>query len=129
MDAPSKKTVLVVEDDVALGKAIMFKLNKKGHAATLAPDAESALKLLKSSGKFDFIWLDLLLPGMSGLEFLKKVREDRELSDERVAIVSASGGYDKETSARQLGAVDYIVKSQFDLDDIIERVSGDITKH
>lgn len=128
MDTPSKKTVLVVEDDMALGKAIMFKLKKKGHAPTLMSDAESALTLLKSGEKFDFIWLDILLPGMNGLEFLKEVREDKVLSGERVAIVSASGGYDKEVAAKQLGVVDYIVKSQFDLDDIIERVSSGITK-
>lgn len=128
MDAIDKKMILVVEDDVALGKAILFKLDKKGYSATLATDAESALQLLKNGARYDFIWLDILLPGMSGLDFLKKIREDSALKDERIAIVSASGGYDKEVIAKQLGAVDYIVKSQFNLNDIIERVAGDINK-
>jgi len=126
--AAQRKRVLVVEDDPALNKAIVFKLTKKGYETVLATNAESALALLHGEKKFDFIWLDILLPGMSGLQFLKKVREDVELKDEQVAIVSASGDYGKEKLAKQLGVVDYIVKSQFDLNDIIERVSGEITK-
>lgn len=128
MDTSDKKTVLVVEDDVALNKAIVFKLNKKGYETALAVNAEQALEILKSGRKFDFIWLDILLPGMNGLDFLKKIREDDALKDERVAVVSASGGYDKEVRAKQLGALDYIVKSQFGLDEIIERVSNDIAQ-
>lgn len=123
------KTILVVEDDKALNQAVVLKLNKKGYNPISVFTAEEAMKVLEASAdKIDFIWLDILLPGMSGLDFLKLVRENQnqKIKDKKVAIVSVSGGYEKQKEAKDLGVVDYIIKSNYNLNDIIEMVSKDI---
>lgn len=115
---------MVVEDDKALNQAIVFKLNKIGYDFIATFNAEDALRELeKRNNEIDFIWLDMLLPGMSGLEFLRLIRGKDGLRDKGVAVVSVSGGYDKEEEAKKMGVVEYIIKSDYDLDDIIDRVS------
>ena len=121
------KTILVVEDDKALNQAVVLKLKRKGYNPVSVFTAEDAMKVLEEGAdKIDFIWLDILLPGMSGLDFLRLIRENQKLKDKKVAIVSVSGGDDKQKEAKGLGVVDYIIKSNYNLNDIIEMVSKDI---
>ena len=64
------KTILVVEDDKALNQAVVLKLKRKGYNPVSVFTAEDAMKVLEEGAdKIDFIWLDILLPGMSGLDF------------------------------------------------------------
>lgn len=119
------KTVLVVEDEQSLNKAISMKLEKKGYKVFSVTTAEEAIPILEKE-EIDFIWLDILLPGMNGLEFLGIIRKKPLLKDKKVAVVSVSGSFGTKEEAKRLGAVDYIVKSEYKLDDIIERVAGEI---
>ncbi len=119
------KTVLIVEDEKALNEAIKMKLEKKGYKALSVLTAEEAIPVLEKQN-VDFIWLDILLPGMNGLEFLRVIRERPSLKDKKVAVVSVSGSYGTKEQAKNLGAIDYIVKSEYKLDDIIARVASEI---
>ena len=120
------KRILVIEDDRALNRAITFKLGRKGYEAISVFSAEDGLKVLEQGEPVDFIWLDLLLPGMNGFDFLKTIRDSQELRNKRVVVVSASGNEESERQAKDLGVVAYIVKSDYNLDDIVDRVSRDI---
>ena len=120
------KRILVIEDDRALNRAITFKLGRKGYEAISVFSAEDGLKVLAQNEPIDFIWLDLLLPGMNGFDFLKTIRDSQELRNKRVVVVSASGNEESERQAKDLGVVAYIVKSDYNLDDIIDRVARDI---
>lgn len=120
-----QKTILVLEDEKALNDAIKFKLEKRGYRVLQAFCAKDGMEFLKRE-KPDFIWLDILLPGMSGIDFLEQMRKDPGTKNERVVIVSASGGPDTQEKATALGAVDYIVKSDLSLEEIIERVNKNI---
>lgn len=120
----NKKTILVVEDEIALQEAIRLKLKKDNSvSAVVVNSGEEALSMVKKK-KPDLIWLDLLMPKMSGLEFLKIIRNDEVLKDLKVVVVSASGGPDKVKQAKELGALDYIVKGNGTLDVIIDRVKN-----
>ncbi|GEM_PF-2284041 len=117
------KHILVVEDDRALHKAIIFKLKRLGHFPISAYSAEEATEILKkSSEEIDFIWLDILLPGMDGLEFLRLMRKNPALKDKKVTVISVSGGLMMKDRAMELGADDYIVKSDHNLSDIVNMV-------
>lgn len=117
----NKKTVLVVEDDPALQEAIKLKLEKTGVDVIVASDGEEALNLVEKT-KFDLVWLDLLMPRMDGLEFLKRVKENEKLKDLAIIMVSASGSYDKVNMAHSFGILDYILKGDGSIDDIINKV-------
>ena len=123
METKSKKTVLLLEDDAALNRAITLKLEQKGHRVISTMRAEEALEVLNSEHpEINIIWLDLLLPGMNGIEFLAKLRNNPDYKDMKVVICSVSGREESRGIARELGVVDYLVKSDYDLEDLIEKV-------
>lgn len=116
-----KKIVLVVEDEQALQEAIRLKLIKEGISVEVASSGEQALRYLEKN-KPNLVWLDLLLPGMNGLELLRKIREELKMKDLPVVVVSVSGGQEKVKQALSMNAVDYIVKSSYNLKDIINKI-------
>lgn len=117
------KTILLVEDDVALNRAVTFKLEQKGHRVISVLRAEDALEALRSEySAIDIIWLDLLLPGMNGIEFLAEVRKHEDYKDLKVVICSVSGREESKSVASELGVVDYLVKSDYDLNTLVDKV-------
>lgn len=123
--ATNPKTILLLEDDKALNRAVMLKLEQKGNRVISTMRAEEALEVLRSEHPpIDIIWLDLLLPGMNGIEFLAEIRKNPEYKDLKVVICSVSGREESKGVARELGVVDYLVKSDYSLDTIVEKVLG-----
>lgn len=123
MEEKIKKIILLVEDDKALNRAVMFKLEQKGHKVISTMRAEDALDILKKESEhIDIIWLDILLPGMNGIEFLEEIRKREEGKDKKVVVCSVSGRADSKGVAYELGVVDYLVKSDYDLNTLVEKV-------
>ena len=117
------KTILLLEDDTALNRAIVLKLEQKGHNVISTMRAEDALEVLKTQHpNIDVVWLDLLLPGMNGIEFLAEVRKNPDYKDIKVVICSVSGREESKAIARELGVSDYLVKSDYELDTLAEKV-------
>ncbi len=120
----TQKTILLVEDDKALNRAVTFKLTQKGYKVISTFRAEEAFEALKADPKIDIIWLDILLPGMNGLDFLKELRQLPNGKDKKVVICSVSGGVDSKEVAHMLGVLDYLVKSDYDLNTLVYRVAS-----
>lgn len=117
------KTILLLEDDTALNRAIMLKLEQKGHRVISTMRAEDALEVLNSEHpNIDVVWLDLLLPGMNGIEFLAEIRKNPDYKDIKVVICSVSGREESKAIARELGVSDYLVKSDYQLETLVEKV-------
>ena len=121
MSESINKTILVVEDEAALQDAIKVKLQKEGFNYVSATSGEEALILLEKQ-KPDVIWLDLLMPGMGGFAFLEKLRSTEVYKNLPVYVVSVSAGPEKIRRAFELNVVDYIVKSQYKLEDIVGKM-------
>lgn len=118
-----QKTILLLEDDSALNRAIVLKLEQKGHRVILTIRAEEALLVLNTQHPtIDIVWLDLLLPGMNGIEFLSEVRKNPDYKDIKVVICSVSGREESKSIARELGVSDYLVKSDYELSTLVEKV-------
>lgn len=123
MTDQNTKTVLLLEDDNALNRAIVLKLEQRGHRVISTMRAEEALEVLNSEHpNIDIIWLDLLLPGMNGIEFLAEVRKNSDYKDLKVVICSVSGREESRGVARELGVLDYLVKSDYELEALVEKV-------
>ena len=117
------KTILLLEDDPALNRAVMLMLQKKGNRVISTLRAEDALGVLNSGHPaIAIIWLDLLLPGMNGIEFLAEVRKIPEYREIKVVICTVSGREESKAVARELGVVDYLVKSDYDLNTLVDKV-------
>jgi two-component system NtrC family response regulator len=99
--------ILVVEDDENLRRVIQITLDKSGYQTSVAADAQEATDILRSEPQ-DLVISDLHLPGMSGLELLKKVRV--EYPDTEVVMVTAFGTVETAVEAMRSGACDYLTK-------------------
>jgi DNA-binding response OmpR family regulator len=111
-------TVLVVEDDRSLRDGLRFNLERKGLEVLAAADGDEGLRLAMAASP-DLIVLDLMLPGTSGLDILRAMREhDRRT---QVLILSARDRTDHKIEGLELGADDYVTKP-FDLRELMARV-------
>lgn len=117
----NKKRILVVEDEPEIRRAISYKLSKEGFEVIEQVSGENALEFLNSDNKIDLIWLDLLMPGMGGMKFLEKIKQDNQLKDIPVIVVSVSSGTDKMKKTAELHVVEHIIKGQTDLTHIVEK--------
>jgi CheY-like chemotaxis protein len=103
--------VLLVEDDAALAQMYRVKLERDGYTVRVAGDGEEALGLLAGDLP-DLIFLDVRLPRMDGLTFLERVRTDERTKNIPVVIVSNYSEEELVSRGLQLGALEYLIKSQ-----------------
>jgi two-component system response regulator AtoC len=110
----STASILIVDDERTLARAIKAYLEESGYEAEVAGDAESALPLLASL-RPDVVITDVRLPGMDGITLLKRVREfDPAIS---VVVMTAHGTIEGAVEAMRLGAFDYL-KKPIDLEEL-----------
>lgn len=110
----STSTILIVDDERTLARAIKAFLAESGYETEIAGDAETALRLLPSL-RPDVVFTDVRLPGMDGIALLQKIREfDASIS---VVVMTAYGSIEGAVAAVKLGAFDY-VKKPLDLEEL-----------
>ena len=115
------KAILVIEDELYLNEAIKFKLNSRGFRTFAVGTAEEGLEVLLKK-EIHLIWLDLRLPKMDGIKFLEIIRNNEKLKDKKVVVVSVSASFEKQERTKELGVLDYIVKSDLQLEEIVDRI-------
>lgn len=102
-------SVLVVEDDVAIRDMLSFTLKQSGYACETAADGEAGLESLKHHQP-DMILLDWMLPGIDGIEFIRRLRANEFLANIPVIMLTAKGESDDMVKGLGVGADDYINK-------------------
>jgi DNA-binding response OmpR family regulator len=112
--------ILVVEDEKQIADMISFKLSNAGHKVVRAPDGEQAM-VVANRELPDLILLDVMMPGLGGLEVLRRLKNDSALRSVPVIMVSAKGHERDVLSGLRGGATDYIVKP-FSLKELSARV-------
>jgi DNA-binding response OmpR family regulator len=111
MQQSDEVRVLLVEDDVALAQMYRVKLERDGYAVDVAGDGEAALREIDQSVP-DLIFLDIRLPKMDGLSFLERLRQSPRTRNVPVVIVSNYSEEELVSRGLQLGALEYLIKSQ-----------------
>ncbi len=118
------KKVLIIEDDTFLQGLAAGKLVKSGYDVSTAGNIEQAEKALDELTP-DVIILDLVLPGGSdGFGILKKIRESSKTKDTPVIIFSNLAEAKDMEQAKALGANEFMVKSNFTLDELVEKIAS-----
>ena len=101
--------ILIVDDQSTMRKTLQRMLESSGSTATVAASGEEALHLFDKD-QFDLVLLDILMPGMDGLEVLKAVRRKHSMSELPVIMVTSKDRDEDVVQALSLGANDYIMK-------------------
>ena len=101
------QNILIVEDEVDLALGVRDALMHAGFRADVVHDGKVALEYLRK-GSYDLLVLDLMLPGMNGLELLRELRKERQ--DTRVLILTAMSSEEDLLEGFQAGADDYLAK-------------------
>jgi phosphate regulon transcriptional regulator PhoB len=114
------KKILVVDDEKGIVDLITYNLEKEGFATIKAYGGESALELVKTQ-KPDLVVLDLLLPGIRGLEVCKFIRRNPETETLPIIMLTAKGDQVDKILGLEMGADDYITKP-FNVRELIARV-------
>ncbi|MBI2569179.1 MAG: sigma-54-dependent Fis family transcriptional regulator [Candidatus Schekmanbacteria bacterium] len=114
-------SILVVDDDRGIRRGIGLALRGKGYEVTEAPDGAKAEELLLKR-PFDLVITDLEMPGLNGIELLKKIRE--VAPDTLALVVSGYGTIEKAVEAMRVGAQDFITKGDsFSIDELEVKVA------
>lgn len=114
------QTVYIIDDDTALRTAYAAALSKLGYKTDIGVDGLEGLELLKK-GQPALILLDMLMPNLDGIGFLKKLRSDEANNDIPVVVVS---NFESMPEADQLGVAKYMSKIQNTPEAIAAAVDG-----
>lgn len=104
-----KANILIVEDDEDIQQLVSYNLIKAGFHVMCADTGEEGLQKLQPGG-IDCILLDLMLPGMSGLEVCRSIKKNQGSSDIPIIMLTAKGEEDDVVSGLECGADDYVTK-------------------
>ena len=113
--------ILLVEDERHLAEGLAFNLRNAGYPVQIAESGEEALDLIEGSPEFDLVLLDVMLPGISGIEVARRLR--RQGFTRSILMVSARGRGSDKIAGLDAGADDYITKP-YDLDEVLARIRG-----
>ena len=113
--------MLVVEDEEILLTALKEELLSGGYEVEGAGDGEDGLEKVKSFQP-QLILLDLVMPKMDGMEMLQRLKADSSMRDIPVVILTNLSDYERISQALSLGAMDYLVKANYKLEDLLDKV-------
>ena len=118
--------ILLAEDDMEMRKMLTWSLKKEGFKVTECSDGNSLMKRLsfldplKEKINFDLIISDIRMPGVSGMQVLKGVKDDMDFPP--IILITAFGDEDTHIKAKESGAT-MIIDKPFDIEDLVEKIS------
>ncbi len=119
------KKVIIVDDDELLRKLLTRKLKEEGYEVVLAVDGKEGVEKIKEE-KPDLILMDIVMPNMDGFQAMEEIQKDESISHIPIVVVSNSGQPVEIDRAKKLGASDWLVKTEFDPQEVINKVVAQI---
>lgn len=123
MEKDNKPHVLLVEDDVFLSGIYQKKFEMEGYKVTAVDNGEKVLPEAKKKMP-DIILLDILLPKMDGFTALSKLKEDEQVKNIPVILLTNLGQKDDVEKGLQMGAVDYLIKAHFKPSEVVDKIKA-----
>jgi len=121
------KNILIIEDDDFFRELVKKKLVSLKFEVIEAIDGEKGVVAIKEK-KPDLVLLDLLLPNVDGFEVLSKIKSDSNVSSIPIIVLSNLGQQEDIERALKLGANDFLIKSQFDIDQVVGKINNILEK-
>ncbi|KMY19981.1 response regulator transcription factor [Bacillus pumilus] len=118
----NKGKILVVEDEKKIARVLSLELEYEGYEVTVKETGMDGLQALEEES-FDLVLLDVMLPELSGLEVLRRVRKTNTATP--IILITARGSVPDKVSGLDLGANDYITKP-FDIEELLARIRAQL---
>lgn len=115
------KSILLVEDDSFLSNIYLTKLEEAGYSVDVVFNEEEIIKKIRGQ-RPNLVLLDIVLPGISGWEILKKIKEERELDDIKIVILSNLDEKEMPEENLKERITKYLVKANYTPSEIVEEV-------
>jgi len=119
------KKILLVEDEEIMISLLQKKLTNEGYEVSVARDGEEGLKAMREV-RPDLVLLDIIMPKMGGFEVMEEMNKDKELKKIPVIVISNSGQPVELDKAQKLGAKDWLIKTEFDPQEVIDKVKKQV---
>lgn len=119
------KKILIIEDEELIIDLLEKKLIQENYEVMVTRDGVEGLEKMREI-KPDLILLDIVMPKMGGFGVMEEMSKDRDLKDIPIIIVSNSGQPVELDRAKELGAKDWLIKTEFDPQEVIEKVKKQI---
>ena len=119
------KKILLIEDEEILIDLLQRKLTQEGYEISITRNGEEGLAAMKEKQP-DLILLDIIMPKMGGFEVMEKMQGDNDLKRIPVIVISNSGQPVEIDRAQKLGAKDWLIKTEFDPREVIEKIKKQI---
>lgn len=121
----NKKKILIVDDELIITRALARALKNEAYDIQIAENGKKGLELIRKTAP-DLILLDMMMPEMTGLDVLEKMREEQ--IDIPVIFMTAYGDFATEKRARELGISVYLTKPFENIDDLLGIIKSYATK-
>ncbi len=115
------KKILIVEDEEIVSGLLEKKLKNEGYEVFCAKDGEEGLEKMRKI-KPDLILLDIIMPKKGGFEVMEEMQKEEDLKNLPVIVISNSGQPVELDRAKSLGAKDWLIKTEFDPQEVLEKV-------
>ena len=115
------KKILLIEDEKLMINLLQKKLIQEKYEVKVALNGEEGLKAMREE-KPDIILLDIIMPKMGGFEVMEEMGKDPALKEIPIIIISNSGQPVELDKAKELGAKDWLVKTEFDPQEVVDKV-------
>lgn len=113
--------ILLIDDDIFLRDMYATKFTESGDAVEGAADAAEALRMIENE-PYDVVILDMVMPGMSGLEFLRALKGVDSAKETKCIVLSNQGESADVKAAQDLGVLGYIIKAETIPSEVVEKV-------
>jgi two-component system alkaline phosphatase synthesis response regulator PhoP len=120
--------ILLVDDDTFLRDMYATKFIECGHTVVTAVHAPDAIRILEQEGDFELIIVDMIMPGMTGIELMTELRRLQPNADLKFIVLSNQGQDQDIEEAKAAGAIGYIIKAQSIPSEVVKRVEEIISK-
>lgn len=115
--------LLLVDDDAFLRDMYATKFEEAGHTVSVVKSGEDALSLFKNGEQFEVILLDMVMPGLTGVDLLKEIQK-LDLADLKCIVLSNQGEQTDIDAATEAGAVGYIIKAESIPSQVVTKVES-----
>lgn len=119
------KKIIIIEDEEILLDLIQRRLLQEGYNVEIARNGEEGLNKIKEE-KPDLVLLDIVMPKMGGFEVMEAMNKEEDLKSIPIIIISNSGQPVELSRAKELGIKDWLIKTDFDPSEVVEKVKKQI---